>query len=142
MPYILAMIGDSSEVCRWGRKYGRSLSIRSYAECMEVRNRRKYVFIHSCGDVDELFDDLIEIGVDCFNPFQPEVMNIFLIEQYRDRLSFHGGLSTQRTLPYGTPQDVVRNKAPYRYGTSRRIYLWPRSRCGRGCSSSQHAGFY
>ncbi|HPZ81713.1 MAG TPA: uroporphyrinogen decarboxylase family protein, partial [Candidatus Atribacteria bacterium] len=73
-----------------------------------VKQGGKYVFIHSCGDVDELFDDLIEIGVDCFNPFQPEVMDIFqLIEQYRSRLSFHGGLSTQQTLPYGTPQDVV-----------------------------------
>ncbi len=101
--------GQQRGLQMWAGKYEVSLSIRSYAECMEVRNRRgKYVFIHSCGDVDELFDDLIEI-VDCFNPFQPEVMNIFqLIEQYRDCLSFHGGLSTQQTLPYGTPQDVVR----------------------------------
>ena len=74
-----------------------------------VKQEGKYVFIHSCGDVDELFDDLIEIGLDCFNPFQPEVMGIYLlIEKYRDRLSFHGGLSTQKTLPYGTTQDVIR----------------------------------
>jgi uroporphyrinogen decarboxylase len=67
----------------------------------------KYVFIHSCGDVDEFFDDLIEIGVNCFNPFQPEVMNITaLIERYRGKLTFHGGLSTQRTLPYGSEADV------------------------------------
>ena len=67
----------------------------------------KYVFIHSCGDVDELFDDLIAIGVNCFNPFQPEVMDVFgLMRAYRGRLAFHGGLSTQRTLPYGTPDDV------------------------------------
>ena len=25
----------------------------------------KYVSIHSCGDVDELFDDLVDIGLDC-----------------------------------------------------------------------------
>jgi len=73
-----------------------------------VRDAGKYVFIHSCGDVDELFDDLIEIGVNCFNPFQPEVMDVFgLMEQYRGRLTFHGGLSTQRTLPYGSPDDVA-----------------------------------
>ncbi len=55
------------------------------------------MFIHSCGDVDELFDDLIEIGVNCFNPFQPEVMDVFsLLERYRGRLTFHGGLSTQQ----------------------------------------------
>ena len=74
-----------------------------------VRNAGKYVFIHSCGDVDELFDELIEIGLNCFNPFQPEVMDVeTLLTQYRGRLAFHGGLSTQRTLPYGTPQDVRR----------------------------------
>ncbi len=72
-----------------------------------VRAAGKKVFIHSCGDVDELFDDLIEAGVNCFNPFQPEVMNVaVLMQNYHGRLAFHGGLSTQRTLPYGTTEDV------------------------------------
>jgi uroporphyrinogen decarboxylase len=72
-----------------------------------VREAGKYVMIHSCGDVDELFDYLIEIGVNCFNPFQPEVMDVpSLIHRYRGRLAFHGGLSTQRTLPYGSSDDV------------------------------------
>ncbi len=74
-----------------------------------VRDAGKYVFIHSCGDVDELFDDLIGIGLNCFNPFQPEVMDVAaLVKQYRGRLTFHGGLSTQKTLPYGTVEDVRR----------------------------------
>jgi len=73
-----------------------------------VHKAGKFVFIHSCGDVDELFDDLIKIGVNCFNPFQPEVMDVMaLLTNYRGRLTFHGGLSTQRTLPYGTVEDVV-----------------------------------
>ena len=77
---------------------------RMYAE---VHAAGKFVFIHSCGDVDELFDDLIGIGLNCFNPFQPEVMDVeALIERYRGRLTFHGGLSTQRTLPFGTCEDV------------------------------------
>jgi uroporphyrinogen decarboxylase len=72
-----------------------------------VRDAGKYVMIHSCGDVDELFDYLIEAGVNCFNPFQPEVMDVStLLKKYRRRLTFHGGLSTQRTLPYGTVSDV------------------------------------
>jgi uroporphyrinogen decarboxylase len=72
-----------------------------------VKNANKFVMIHSCGKVDELFNDLIEIGLDCFNPFQPEVMDTFaLIKKYHKRLAFHGGLSTQITLPEGTPQDV------------------------------------
>jgi uroporphyrinogen decarboxylase len=68
----------------------------------------KYVFIHSCGDVDEVLEDLIGIGLNCFNPFQPEVMEVeSLMERYRGRLTFHGGLSTQRTLPFGTVEDVL-----------------------------------
>jgi uroporphyrinogen decarboxylase len=29
-----------------------------------------------------------------------------LLPRHRGRLAFHGGLSTQRTLPFGTPDDV------------------------------------
>jgi uroporphyrinogen decarboxylase len=72
-----------------------------------VHEGGRYVFIHSCGDVDELFDDLIAIGLNCFNPFQPEVMDVpALLRKYRGRLNFHGGLSTQKTLPYGTKEEV------------------------------------
>jgi uroporphyrinogen decarboxylase len=72
-----------------------------------VHDAGKYVFIHSCGDVDELFDDLINIGLDCFNPFQPEVMNVHdLLKKYHGKLTFHGGLSIQNTLPFGSQDDV------------------------------------
>ena len=73
----------------------------------EVRSAGKFVFIHSCGDVDELFDDLVDAGVNCFNPFQPEVMDVHrLVPAYRGRLTFHGGLSIQDTLPFGTAEAV------------------------------------
>ena len=72
-----------------------------------VKNAGKHVSIHSCGDVDELFDDLVEIGLDIFNPFQPEVMDVFsLMKKYKGKLAFHGGLSTQKTLPYSSVDDV------------------------------------
>jgi len=72
-----------------------------------TRARGKRVFIHSCGKVEELFPDLIESGVDVFNPFQPEVMDVYAMKRrFGDRLSFFGGISTQKTLPYGTVRDV------------------------------------
>jgi uroporphyrinogen decarboxylase len=65
-----------------------------------VRRAGKAVMIHSCGDVDELFPDLVELGVGCFNPFQPEVKDVRgLLRDWKGRLAFHGGLSTQRLLP-------------------------------------------
>jgi len=100
----------------WGQQRGLQMGPALWYEFIYPELKRmysvakdagKYVFIHSCGDVDELFDDLVNIGVNCFNPFQPEVMDIHvLMERYKGRLAFHGGLSTQKTLPYGTPQMV------------------------------------
>ncbi len=102
----------------WGMQRGLQMGPRLWHEFIYpvlrrmygfVRSQGKYVFIHSCGDVDELFDDLIAIGLNCFNPFQPEVMDVdALLPRYRGRLAFHGGLSTQRTLPYGTADEVHR----------------------------------
>jgi uroporphyrinogen decarboxylase len=67
----------------------------------------KFVTIHSCGMVQEVFPQLIDIGLDCFNPFQPEVMDVYEMKRlHGDRLSFWGGVSTQRLLPYGTPDEV------------------------------------
>jgi len=110
----------------WGQQRGLQMGPRLWAEFIRPQLKRmysvvrkagksrpsktgrgKYVTIHSCGKVDELFDDLIELGLDCFNPFQPEVMDVFdLMKSYKGRLAFHGGLSTQRTLPYGSVEDV------------------------------------
>lgn len=72
-----------------------------------VRSAGKKVFIHSCGKVQEIFDDLVEIGVNCFNPFQPEVMDVYeMLRRYHGKLAFHGGISTQKLLPYGTTAQV------------------------------------
>lgn len=100
----------------WGQQSSLQMGPATWRTFIEPRVRRmyaavkdagKYVMIHSCGDVDELFDDLIDAGLDCFNPFQPEVMDVdALLARYRGRLTFHGGLSTQRTLPYGSEADV------------------------------------
>jgi uroporphyrinogen decarboxylase len=100
----------------WGQQQGLQMGYPKWKEFIYPRLKRmygavraagRYVSIHSCGDVDELFDDLVGIGLNCFNPCQPEVMDVMeLIPRYRGRLAFHGGLSTQRTLPYGTVEDV------------------------------------
>jgi uroporphyrinogen decarboxylase len=74
-----------------------------------VRRAGKYVSMHSCGCVVEIFDDLVEIGLNLFNPFQPEVMDVFAIrKRYHDRLAFHGGMSIQRVLPFGSVGEVRR----------------------------------
>ena len=72
-----------------------------------VKAQKKFVCIHSCGKVQEVFPDLIEAGLDIFNPFQPEVMNpVTMKKQFGRRLVFFGGISTQRLLPFGTVPQV------------------------------------
>ncbi|MBP7933608.1 MAG: uroporphyrinogen-III decarboxylase-like protein [Phycisphaerae bacterium] len=73
----------------------------------EVRDAGRVVCLHSCGCVAELFDELVEMGLQVFNPFQPEVMDIAALKkQYHGRLAFHGGMSIQKILPFGTPDEV------------------------------------
>ena len=100
----------------WGQQRGLIMGPELWREFIKprvkamygrVKSHGKYVVIHSCGKVDEVFPDLIACGLDVFNPFQPEVIDVFAAKaQFGDRLSFFGGISTQRLLPYGTPQQV------------------------------------
>ena len=100
----------------WGHQRGLIMGIDLWREFIKPRIKEMYqlakskgkdVMIHCCGKVDELFPDLIECGLDIFNPFQPEVMDVFQMKRlYGERLCFYGGISTQRTLPYGTVAEV------------------------------------
>ena len=86
------------------RKFIRPCVKRIYATS---KSRGKFVSIHSCGDISAVLGDLIDVGLDMFNPFQPEVMDVEQVKrEYGKHLTFHGGISTQQTLPYGTRDDV------------------------------------
>jgi len=71
---------------------------------------------HSCGAIKPIIGDLIECGLDILNPIQPEARDMNgadLKKCFGDAISFHGSISIQRTLPFGTPDDVrneVRNR--------------------------------
>jgi uroporphyrinogen decarboxylase len=105
------MFGDD-----WGMQNGLQMGAKLWREFIYprikqmyalVKSKGKYVFIHSCGKVDEVFPELIEIGLDVFNPFQPEVIDVFdLKKRYGDDITFFGGISVQKTLPYGSVAEV------------------------------------
>lgn len=65
------------------------------------------VFYHSDGNVWDAIPDLIEAGIDVLNPVQPECMDPAEVKkEFGDRLSFFGSISVQKTMPFGTPDDV------------------------------------
>ena len=79
---------------------------RMYAE---VKKAGRFVAQHSCGDIQELFPDLIDMGLDVYQTFQPEIYDMRAVKREFGRdLSFWGGISTQRLLPYATPSEVRR----------------------------------
>lgn len=65
------------------------------------------IFYHSCGTVTTFIPDLIASGVDVLNPIQSECMDFQEIyELYGGKISFHGTVGTQTTMPFGTPEEV------------------------------------
>lgn len=81
-----------------------------YKRIWEIyKEKNLSVFHHSCGNLEGIIPDLIEIGLDVLSPIQPEAMDPqILSEKFGRHLTFFGGISTQKTLPFGTPEDVRR----------------------------------
>jgi Uroporphyrinogen decarboxylase (URO-D) len=69
-------------------------------------------FIHSCGSVWALIEDFIAAGFDILNPVQTSAADMDpheLKRKFGDRIIFWGGgVDTQRTLPFGTVEEVRR----------------------------------
>ena len=62
-----------------------------------------------CGDgnIEEVIPALIDCGIDILNPIQSACLDPAKVkERYGDRLTFHGTISVQDTIPNGTVQDV------------------------------------
>ncbi len=65
---------------------------------------------HTCGAVEPLLSRLIEVGFDVVNPVQCSAAGMepcALKQRYGERLVFYGGgVNTQQTLPFGSPEEV------------------------------------
>lgn len=71
------------------------------------------VMFHTCGAVSEIIPDLIDIGVDILDPIQVSAADMdaeSLAERFGGRIAFHGGIGTQKMLPFAAPE-VVRERA-------------------------------
>jgi uroporphyrinogen decarboxylase len=68
------------------------------------------IMYHSCGSIMPFIDGLIDMGVEILNPLQPRAKNMDLAlikSKYGELLSFHGSIDIQKTLPYGTKEDIA-----------------------------------
>jgi len=66
---------------------------------------------HTCGSVAKILPMLVDSGLDIINPVQCSAGGMdpkWLKDTFGARITFWGGsVDTQKTLPFGTPEDVV-----------------------------------
>ena len=62
---------------------------------------------HSDGDLTLVMEDLLSLGMNAMNPFEPPCMNLKEAkEKWGDRICLWGNIDLVHTLPYGTVEEV------------------------------------
>lgn len=114
-PYV-DMVETSDD---YGMQSGPLISPTLYRDMLKPFHRRlngaikdkteARIYLHSCGSIADLLDDLIGAGVEVINPVQPRARDMDsrqLKTRFGQRVVFHGGVDEQYVLPYGSPVDV------------------------------------
>lgn len=76
---------------------------------LRKENPEIIIIMHSDGAVAPLLDDFIELGIDVYNPVQPNVPGSDpkeLKDKYGDSICFFGGIDQQQLLPEGDPAKI------------------------------------
>ncbi|MHB1485785.1 MAG: uroporphyrinogen decarboxylase family protein [Saccharofermentanales bacterium] len=110
-PIDCIMFGDD-----WGQQKGLIMGPAYWDEYIgprlsemyaRVKKHGLYICQHSCGDNIELFERLIDMGLDIYNTFQPEIYDAVQFKKmYGNDLTIYGGISTQCVLAHGKPDEV------------------------------------
>ncbi|MEA1950164.1 MAG: uroporphyrinogen decarboxylase family protein [Planctomycetota bacterium] len=85
-------------------------------------------FLHSCGKIEPIIPDIIDLGFHILHPLQPECMDFeALHREYGRDIVLTATMSSQKIFPFGSPDDVrqeVRRLAEL-VGADRRCILMP-----------------
>ena len=121
---FLTAIGENIDIIKIGDDLGTQdrlmISPKMYRKLLKpihaelIAHIKKFtkakIFFHTDGDVFDLVEDFIEIGVDILNPIQTSAGKMANLEelkaQYGKELVFCGAVDTQHILPHGTPEEV------------------------------------
>jgi len=103
----------------YGMQTGPLLSPELYRDMLKPAHRRlnsfikqrtrAKIYLHSCGSIAEVLDDLIDAGIDVINPVQPRARDMDsagLKKRFGGRVVFHGGVDEQYVLPHGSVEEV------------------------------------
>jgi uroporphyrinogen decarboxylase len=83
-----------------------------FADYVDLIKRHHVLAMHhTCGSVVDIVEDLIQCRLDILQSIQPEAHGMALADlkaRFGKRLCFHGGVSIQKTMPYGSPEAIRR----------------------------------
>ncbi|MFW9809742.1 MAG: uroporphyrinogen decarboxylase family protein [Candidatus Thorarchaeota archaeon] len=122
---FLDEVGEYLDIFQFGDDLGHQnglvMSPKLYRNMIKDRHKKIYddihrraphvkILHHTCGAVEPLIPDLIDVGVDILNPVQPLAKGMdsaTLKKKYGDKLTFHGGIDIQRVMAaQGSIEDV------------------------------------
>jgi hypothetical protein len=124
---LIEAVGDNVDVAfvsgtDFGTQHGLFMSVKAYRDLFKpyhvavnrlIHERTNWkTFIHSCGGVYDLIADFVDAGFDVLNPVQCSARGMdpksLKREFGNDVVFWGGGVDTQQTLPFGTPDEVYR----------------------------------
>ena len=121
---VCTAVGDVVDILRFGDDLGMTsgpfMEVETYRQLFKPRHKilneyvkthsKMHTFIHSCGSISLLMPDLIDAGVEIFNPVQTNSYRMepeFLKKEFGDACTFWGGgVETVGTLNIGSPAQV------------------------------------
>lgn len=97
----------------------------AYAALIEEAHSYGMQFwLHTCGNVTSIMEDLIDVGLDVIHPIQPYAMDPkATVEAFGDRITFMPGIDVQHLLPHCNIEEVIA-------GTKELIDTFLRPGCG------------
>ena len=121
---VCAAVGDVVDIIRFGDDLGMTtgpfMDVETYRTLFKPRHKqlcdyvkthsKMHTFIHSCGSISALMPDMIEAGIEIFNPVQTNSLNMepaFLKKEFGQDCTFWGGgVETVGTLNNGSPEQI------------------------------------
>jgi uroporphyrinogen decarboxylase len=121
---VCKSVGDIVDIIRFGDDLGMSsgpfMDVDTYKTLFKPRHKilcdyvkshsKMHTYIHSCGSISLLMPDLIEAGIEIFNPVQTNAWNMkpdFLKKEFGQQCTFWGGgIETAGTLNVGSTSQI------------------------------------
>lgn len=119
---FFAGLGDRADVMFFGNDFGTQLDLfvspekfrefvmPSFNRLIAVgKKHNKKVMLHSCGSIYRIIPDLIAAGVDILHPIQAQATGMAAADlaQYKNQISFVGGIDAQTFFVNATPEEIT-----------------------------------